>query len=137
MTGWVLAGAVAVVALDQATKSLALRFLSPAGAGSSGVLKLVTNGGSLFGRALSVRALLGLWLMTLACTLLVLSAGTGSSALAGAGIVVALGGATGNLLDRVGRGAVIDFIDLGFWPAFNVADVAVVAGVAVAIGSLV
>ena len=42
------------------------------------------------------------------------------------------GGALGNLLDRVGSGAVVDFLDVGFgalrWPVFNVADVAVTAG---------
>jgi signal peptidase II len=36
-----------------------------------------------------------------------------------------LGGALGNLLDRILYGAVIDFIDFHFWPAFNVADSAV------------
>jgi len=39
------------------------------------------------------------------------------------------GGALGNLADRARSGAVIDFIDPSFWPAFNVADIAVVAGV--------
>lgn len=36
-----------------------------------------------------------------------------------------LGGALGNLVDRVFYGAVIDFIDFHFWPVFNVADAAV------------
>lgn len=40
-----------------------------------------------------------------------------------------LGGALGNLLDRAREGAVIDFVDLPLWPAFNVADVAITAGV--------
>lgn len=40
-----------------------------------------------------------------------------------------LGGAFGNLSDRVLRGAVVDFIDLHFWPVFNVADMAIVCGV--------
>lgn len=42
------------------------------------------------------------------------------------------GGATGNLLDRVGTGAVVDFVDVGVgalrWPVFNVADVGVTLG---------
>lgn len=42
-----------------------------------------------------------------------------------------LGGALGNLSDRLWRGSVVDFIDIGFWPIFNVADVAIVLGVAV------
>ena len=32
------------------------------------------------------------------------------------------GGAIGNLLDRIFLGRVIDFIDVGFWPSFNIAD---------------
>lgn len=45
-----------------------------------------------------------------------------------------LGGATGNLVDRLlrspgpGRGAVVDFIDFQVWPSFNVADSAIVTG---------
>lgn len=45
-----------------------------------------------------------------------------------------LGGATGNLVDRllrapgVGRGAVVDFIDFRVWPSFNIADSAIVCG---------
>jgi signal peptidase II len=40
-----------------------------------------------------------------------------------------LGGALGNLADRAREGAVIDFIDPVAWPAFNVADAAIVVGV--------
>lgn len=40
-----------------------------------------------------------------------------------------LGGVTGNMLDRVRRAGVVDFIDFGFWPVFNVADTLIVAGV--------
>lgn len=40
----------------------------------------------------------------------------------------ALGGAGGNVLDRLRRGGVVDFIDVGAWPVFNLADVAIVAG---------
>jgi len=40
-----------------------------------------------------------------------------------------LGGALGNLADRAREGAVIDFIDPAFWPAFNLADASIVIGV--------
>ena len=40
-----------------------------------------------------------------------------------------LGGASGNLLDRIRFGHVFDFIDLRWWPVFNVADSAIVVGV--------
>jgi signal peptidase II len=43
------------------------------------------------------------------------------------GLVV--GGAVGNLIDRLRLGAVTDFIDPWFWPAFNLADAAVVVGI--------
>jgi signal peptidase II len=40
-----------------------------------------------------------------------------------------IGGALGNLIDRVANGAVTDFIKLPLWPAFNVADMAITFGV--------
>ena len=42
-----------------------------------------------------------------------------------------VGGAVGNLIDRVARGSVIDFIKLPHWPAFNVADMAITFGVVI------
>lgn len=39
------------------------------------------------------------------------------------------GGAIGNMIDRIAYKGVIDFITLGWWPSFNVADSAIVAGV--------
>jgi len=55
-----------------------------------------------------------------------------SSRLAGIGLALILGGAFGNLLDRVARGHVVDFLDVYVgpyhWPAFNVADSAIVIG---------
>jgi signal peptidase II len=40
-----------------------------------------------------------------------------------------VGGAIGNLIDRVARGSVIDFIQLPHWPAFNIADTCITFGV--------
>jgi signal peptidase II len=40
-----------------------------------------------------------------------------------------LGGAIGNVIDRVREGAVVDFLKLPHWPAFNVADSAITVGV--------
>ncbi len=42
-----------------------------------------------------------------------------------------LGGTAGNLIDRLRLGYVTDFIDIGIWPAFNIADSAIVIGVIV------
>ena len=41
-----------------------------------------------------------------------------------------LGGAFGNLFDRVAFGAVTDFIDVGWWPIFNIADSSICVGMA-------
>ena len=42
-----------------------------------------------------------------------------------------LGGAAGNLLDRLRLGWVVDFVDVGPWPIFNVADSSIVVGIAI------
>ncbi len=44
-----------------------------------------------------------------------------------------LGGALGNLLDRLRLGEVTDFVDFPYWPAFNVADSAITVGIAILI----
>jgi signal peptidase II len=44
-------------------------------------------------------------------------------------VAAVLGGAVGNLVDRARLGAVVDFVDPIAWPAFNVADVAIVLGI--------
>ena len=42
-----------------------------------------------------------------------------------------LGGAIGNLIDRIRLGAVVDFIDVGWWPVFNLADSSIVVGLCI------
>lgn len=46
-----------------------------------------------------------------------------------AALALALGGAVGNLIDRVRFKGVIDFFDVHFWPIFNVADSAITCGI--------
>ena len=53
----------------------------------------------------------------------------GGSLLMRAGLSLMLGGALGNLIDRLGDGEVTDFIKFPEWPAFNVADSAITIGV--------
>lgn len=48
-----------------------------------------------------------------------------------------LGGAVGNLIDRLRLGYVTDFIDVGIWPTFNIADSAVTVGVIMLVCSLI
>jgi signal peptidase II len=49
--------------------------------------------------------------------------------LAGIALGLVLGGTIGNLVDRLLFGGVTDFISVGWWPAFNIADSSVVVGV--------
>src|SRR5207342_3708329 len=48
-----------------------------------------------------------------------------------------IGGSLSNLVDRVRLGYVTDFLDFRYWPAFNLADSFIVAGVAILLGALV
>lgn len=73
------------------------------------------------------------WVVALACaTALHVSGATFQSQLSMWGVGAALGGAAGNLTDILRRNSVLDFIDLRFWPVFNLADVGIVAGLLVA-----
>jgi signal peptidase II len=74
-----------------------------------------------------------LWLIALVSAMLLYKSGVwfrSESALVGLGL--AFSGAAGNLLDLLRRKCVLDFIDLGWWPVFNVADVGIVAGLVIA-----
>jgi signal peptidase II len=76
-----------------------------------------------------VPALLALWAGAIALAALALYCGVlGPDVLAPIGIGAAVGGATGNVLDRLRRGAIVDFLAIGPWPVFNLADAAIVAG---------
>ena len=127
--------AAAVVAVDQLTKWVAVSQLGAGRVvevlGGFVHLRLTYNSGGAFGIG---RAWPGLFLVATIgiVTILLFSARrlTGVGAAAAFGLVI--GGGVGNALDRVLRepgGRVVDFIDLGWWPVFNVADSAIVVGV--------
>jgi signal peptidase II len=77
-------------------------------------------------------ALIGGSLVVIAILAWYLVAGSAISARAAAGLALLLGGATGNLTDRILRGGVTDFFEVWFgsyrYPAFNVADSAITIG---------
>jgi signal peptidase II len=87
---------------------------------SGGAFGVLQGNGPLF-LAVGVLILVGLTLMVRALT-------PQQHALALPSALVA-GGATGNLLDRVRLGYVVDFIQVQLWPVFNIADSALVCGV--------
>jgi lipoprotein signal peptidase len=74
-----------------------------------------------------------LWLVALGSAFLLYRSGIWfQSRVALLALGAAFGGAAGNLLDVLRRRYVFDFIDLRWWPVFNLADVAIVAGLATA-----
>lgn len=82
-------------------------------------------------------ALVVLWsLAALGTILLVCYAPPLQSGAARVGLGAALGGATGNLIDQLRCGAVMDFIDLRIWPVFNLADAFIVVGLGAALWSI-
>jgi len=78
-------------------------------------------------------SLLLIWLAALVCAIVLARSGAWfQTDIARLGLAAAFGGAAGNLLDLLQRRAVVDFIDLGWWPSFNLADVAIVGGLVLA-----
>ena len=139
----------AIVIFDQITKRWALGALEdrPCSASADACIDLfwtlrfhlVFNPGASFSRGESLGVLFGLLAMVMTVVLLKMSFADGPrwrGLLFGA----ITGGAVGNLLDRIFRaedgflsGEVVDFVDLQWWPIFNVADVAIVGGIIVLI----
>ena len=137
---WYLVGAGLVVALDRLTKQLAVDRLD-LGEVYTVVpgfnLALVMNQGAAFGFLADSGGwqrwffvTVGIVISTLIMTTL-LRPGPASRFLR-FGLMLILGGAVGNIIDRVSHGYVIDFVDLYWqawhWPAFNVADVGITMG---------
>ena len=128
-----LSAASAVLLADQLTKLWAVRRLVDGDIDLFWTLRfrLVFNQGVAFGLGTSLAPLITVAAVVVSLGLLAFSWSAPRRAVAAlAGL--ALGGALGNLGDRAFRGdggffggAVVDFVDLGWWPVFNVADAAI------------
>lgn len=128
--------AMAVVVADQLAKAWALRALRGHAihvVGSAVQLRLVRNTGSAFSLATGMAPLLAAVAVVLSIVVVAMGRRERDPWLVLA-LGLVLGGALGNLADRlfrdpgVLRGAVVDFIDLGPWPTFNIADAAITVG---------
>ena len=134
MTSAARAGVVAVatVAADQAVKALVRSSIGR----TEGVdlilgIKIVNvrNRGIAFGMFSGGGALLVLFAVAALAALLVFFIRHRDRPLVWLPTGLLIGGAAGNLIDRTREGAVTDFVDLPWWPAFNLADVAITLGV--------
>ncbi len=125
--------ALTVLAADQITKFAAARLL-PTGEsrpllGPYLSLTVQRNTGAAFGMFPAAT----IALIALAAIIIIFIAVWSpqiaqSNRLLAAGLAMVLGGAAGNLIDRLRLGYVFDFIDLHFWPVFNVADIGITCG---------
>ena len=124
-----------MVVADQLTKWWAVDRLSrgPIAVVGSIRLALTHNSGGAFGLGSGVVPVVVLAVVALVVVLFVVGRSIDRSAIAVA-LGLVLGGALGNLADRVfrapgfGRGSVVDFVDLRWWPVFNLADTAITCG---------
>ncbi|CAN5831167.1 signal peptidase II [soil metagenome] len=131
--------AALVIAVDQLTKDWAQRAL-----GDGDVVDVVWklrfnlayNRGMAFSRGDGLGPIVPVLAIGVVAILLI-AVGRSSSRWFVAAVGFVIGGALGNVIDRLFRGdgwlrgAVVDFVDLQFWPIFNVADVAIVVGGAI------
>ena len=129
---WMLAAAAVVVGLDQLTKALVVASIDM-GERNEVLFFLdlvhVENEGVAFGfLGDSSRGLV--LAVTLAALALVVAWFAFNRGRPYAWLAVGLlaGGAAGNLIDRLTRDGVVDFIDFPAWPSFNVADIAITLG---------
>jgi len=132
----VLASAAVVLLVDQLSKTWALRALDdgPIDLVWTLRLKLTYNTGAAFSTGEGLGPVIGVAAAIVALVLL-WSGRTVANRLGALAVGMVFGGALGNLTDRAFRdghgflgGAVVDWIDLQWWPVFNVADAAVVVG---------
>ena len=127
-----------IVLLDQVSKAWALRDLADGRIIQviwTMQFNLTYNRGMAFSRGTGIGPIIGV-IGLVVVVLLLLSLRRAENALTRVATGLIIGGAVGNILDRLFRGsgwmrgAVVDFIDFQWWPVFNVADMAIMIGAA-------
>ena len=127
-----------IVLLDQVSKAWALRDLADGRIIQviwTMQFNLTFNRGMAFSRGTGIGPIIGV-IGLVVVVLLLLSLRRADNTLTRVATGLIIGGAVGNILDRLFRGsgwmrgAVVDFIDFQWWPVFNVADMAIMIGAA-------
>ena len=127
--------AAGVVALDVVTKQRAAAALADGPVKLFGGVRLALTHNKAGAFGLGGAFVPFLAVAALALVVAMVTTGTATEkALVALALGLILGGAFGNVIDRVFRapgflrGSVVDFVDLGFWPVFNLADSAITCG---------
>ena len=138
--GWLAGAALLALAVDVATKSAAAAWLPghPVDLVAGLQLRVTRNPGAAFSVGTDVT-----WVFTIIAVVVIAGIFWYARAISHRGWAIALGviagGAAGNLVDRLfrapgaGRGHVVDFLYLDWWPTFNLADSFLFCGAAVAV----
>ena len=134
--GLFLAFLISAFAADQVSKQIALeQFANPARVVevfSFFNLRLGFNSGISFGLFATDSPYILISLTAVVIAILAWWAFRAQSAMEAAALGLIVGGALGNLIDRIRHGAVVDFLDVFYkdwhWPTFNVADIMIVSG---------
>jgi signal peptidase II len=124
-----------VILIDQALKAVLLARLPDGRAVRVGLLRIGpsrSRGPVVTALGFPAAILPLLWLAILLAVLL-LAPEVFEGRLSWGALGASLGGAASNLVDLLVRGGIVDYIDLRVWPAFNLADAAIVSGVLVAL----
>jgi signal peptidase II len=133
---WVVAAVLAILAADQLTKSWAVSALADGPIdviGDDVGFELARNSGSAFSGFQSFTPVLALLAIVITAVLARIIHTTTDRWMI-IGLTLVLGGALGNLSDRIFRapgflrGHVVDFVSVGWWPVFNVADSCISVG---------
>ncbi len=136
-TRLLIAIAAVILLFDLVTKIVVVHYVKPGNpiaiVGDVVTLRLVRNPGAAFSMATGMT-----WLLTVVAVAVVIGVikigRTLRSPWWALGLGLVLGGALGNLIDRFFRapgpfqGHVVDFVSVGWWPVFNVADSSIVCG---------
>lgn len=121
--------------LDQGSKILVQALLRSHSISWGPLLRFrrIQNARNLYSTVAGRFLFAALWFSALASTVVLHAArGWFRQPIACLALAVAFGGAAGNLLDILRRRSILDFIELRWWPVFNLADVSITIGLAVA-----
>lgn len=138
--------AALVVILDQTTKRIVLETYSRGGGreliGNLLRVRLSYNPGAILGVLSGSRALLlTVTIISISALIFFAYKMRYAPAIKRFSLGLILGGAFGNLIDRVASGSVVDFIDMGIgryrWPTYNIADAAVTIGAVILISGFI
>lgn len=135
----ILVTAALVVGIDHLTKWIVVQHLplhGVVGAGAPISIDHVENSGAAFGLFPQFQWLYLIVAAIVVTYIVLVGQRYGTTVFRQVLLGMILGGAVSNGIDRLAQGRVVDFIDLHWWPVFNVADMSIVIGIVLAVLTL-